>query len=160
MKRKLKFRVWDSNSRKMILQNGDFEVFHADPFLTLCIGAAMHGGSGDCDGAPDEAFEIMQSSGLKDKNGIEIYEGDVVSVYDKENLFEVCFGKIERKVVGYNDNSIYEVEINKLEFNGFYFRSLKDGKAYLSIVNNAFGEHDLNGTEVIGNIFENESLLK
>lgn len=93
-------------------------------------------------------------TGLKDKNDQEIYEGDVVSVYDKDNLFEVCFGKIERKVVGYNDNSIYEVEINKLEFNGFYFRSLKDGKAYLSIVNNKFGEHDLKWTEIVGNAVE------
>ena len=156
MKRKLKFRVWDSNSRKMILQDGGFGVFHADPFLTLCIGAKMDGGKDDCAGD----IEIMQFSGLEDKNGVDIYEGDIVSVYDRENLFEVCFGKIERKVVGYNDNSIYTVEINRLEFNGFYFRSLKDGKAYLSIVNNAFGEHDLNGTEIIGNIFENEDLLK
>lgn len=155
MNRVIKFRAWDKRKNEWMhafKTMGGFSLFGE----TIVLGGWLTGVNlKDWD-----EIVVTQFTGLKDKNDKDIYEGDIVSVYDKENLFEVCFGTIERKVVGYNDNSIYEVEINRLEFNGFYFRSIKDGKAYLSIVNNKFGEHDLKGTEIVGNIFENGDLLK
>ena len=77
--------------------------------------------------------EIMQYTGLKDKNGKEIYEGDIVKYYG----YEVADGKQIRPeriiVVEWDYDLLYR--INNL-ING-------------------------NGTiEVIGNIFENLELLK
>jgi uncharacterized phage protein (TIGR01671 family) len=98
----------------------------------------------------------MQYMDAKDMNDIQLCEGDIVSVYIDDNRFIIRFGKIEREVVSYNSrNNTFKVEIN-----GFYFESMDDGKAYLSISENQFGEHDLKGTKILGNIFENPELLK
>ena len=96
---------------------------------------------------------IQQYTGLKDKNGKEIYEGDIVYVYDPANKFVVKFGKVIRNVVSYDEKST-----NKLEFNTFHFEATDNKKAYQSITENECGEHDLNGTVIIGNIFENPEL--
>ena len=58
--RDFKFRAWDKWSNKMIQpNNGDFIGWHAMSNWRDCL-------------------HIMQYTGLKDKNGKEIYEGDIV----------------------------------------------------------------------------------
>jgi len=97
----------------------------------------------------NEQAKIQQYAGIKDNTGKEIYDGDIVSVYHEDNIFIVQFGKIARTVISHDGQSN-----NKLEFNTFYFTSLRDNKPYQSIIENIYGEHDLNGTVIIGNIFE------
>lgn len=79
--------------------------------------------------------EYMQWTGLKDKNGKKVFEGDIVSAPEYgERLFEVCFGEFKDE--------------NGLRHNGWFI-----GKA---------DELDLCYTDltVLGNIFENPSLLE
>jgi hypothetical protein len=77
MNREIKFRAWDKEHRKMWFQDG-----RAEPDFSMDFqgGIYHHGFSGD--GLREEVkkmdFELMQFTGLKDKNGVEIYEGDVI----------------------------------------------------------------------------------
>ncbi len=80
--REIKFRAWDG---KRMLDNPTFEFFN-------------HGRDGRAVMMADENenVEIMQYTGLKDKNGKEIYEGDVVE--GQKDFYP-------RSVIGFEDGS-------------------------------------------------------
>jgi hypothetical protein len=116
--REIKFRAWNKNLGKMITDIGLFS-----------------------DNEPDEYFNeddciLMQYTGLKDKNGVEIYEGDVLKV------------SLEDAGVQYL-NTLGEAIIRQgfviLEVDDIFF-------FYTTPCGDDF--------EVIGNVFENPELLK
>ena len=117
-----KLRAWDKQDERM--SYGEVEYFddsinyRFDHFWT----------------SADEDVEFMQSTGLKDKNGIEVYEGDIV--------------KCSR---GCPHLIYWEKELGGTYIGGmpaWYLSGLNEGYAWT-------------GTEeIIGNIYENPELLK
>ncbi len=92
--------------------------------------------------APDK-YVLMQSTGLKDKNGVEIFEGDVVSV-SVQNGFD------------YLDNKVCIVK-NSIGHSGLVCATVDEDLEYRIFNTELFEEYMY---EVIGNIYENPELLE
>jgi len=84
-------------------------------------------------------IELMQYTGLKDKNGKEIYEGDIVNCNSKDNDILEDFNKLVAEV-------IFDIGAFSVNFRDDYKPPLFD-----------FFKENI---EVIGNIYENKELLR
>ena len=77
MSREIKFRLWDSNAKKWLSEGESLEtklIWNFTPEISL---------RGDMKGY------IEQYTGLKDKNGKEIYEGDIVTEHNGDVIGEI-----------------------------------------------------------------------
>ena len=127
--REIKFRVWNTISKTM----GSFAE------IKRCAAFAMANGlnSNDFIVLPLNNSILNQFTGLLDKNGVEIYEGDIVDFGVTTNIKEVVFD---------GDSASFRVYEYLYEQG-----SLLAEKWFLD---------DCDGIEVIGNIYENPELLE
>lgn len=97
-----------------------------------------------------DQVELMQYTGLKDKNGADIYEGDILELINEADrrVNAICkFG--ERRLI----HGGYTIEIQ-----GLYFEV--EGRKTNPVICNYKGLHDLEIMEVRGNIYEKPELLE
>ena len=121
--RENKFRAWHKGKKIMGEMLG-IDILHKEIFFS--------NEDVDCYEHTDfKDIELMQYTGLKDKNNKEIYEGDIVTLH----------------------NSKYKVIFNSKEA-GFV---LRDDEFEMNI---PFTNNNNKRMEVIGNIYENPELLK
>jgi uncharacterized phage protein (TIGR01671 family) len=120
MGREIKFRAWSMD------MTGEFNVYEWETIKSTFASFI-----------DDDATILMQYTGLKDKNGVEIYEGDILKS-DKGVLFKVLWGKDRGRYYAITNN-VYS----------------KSNKKYFAKGMLWIKEH----CEVIGNKYENPELL-
>lgn len=131
---KIKFRAWDKENNKMLSHN-DLDCMDRDGIMHLF----------DIIKNPEKEGVILnQFTGLKDKNWIDIYEGDILEY--KTELGRHNLHKVFRHVGGLVINS-HKDDFYKEEFTPFY-EACADNQTYQYIEQ----------CEVIGNIYENKEL--
>lgn len=118
MKREIKFRAWDNVH----------QCFDENVAANLLM--QLHDPYEEVDEKYGERFFLSQYTGLKDKNGKEIYEGDIYNMGDRNILY----------VVLCRDSGLIGKQISSSSYAGL--------------------EHWQDKIEIIGNIFENPELLK
>ncbi len=124
--REIKFKVWDTNIKKFIKDFYIGEEKRCDKNGIFDIQDDGH------------SYIFLQFTGLKDKNGLDIYEGDVIKGFADftENDKDVGF------------EAIYEfTDVVKYQGCGFYCE------------NADFPLDQYQKLEIIGNLFQNPELL-
>lgn len=125
--RTIKFRAWDNENNQMLdVQELNFEdCFYGGE---MQIKTTMYNDYFDCREMP-----LMQYTGMHDKNGKEIYEGDILQI------------DVDKAWVMWNDKYGY---FQLVPIGDYYFDSDVIGQAL-----------EYTKPEVIGNVFENKELL-
>lgn len=140
--RELKFRVWIKDEERYY-DESDEESYTIVPNGNVTYTSEAYEEDGvfytDTTNATNNVV-VEQYTGLKDKNGKEIYEGDVVHYTEK---------------IAPNKSSTYEVYYDQLH--AMYALSPVDGKID---VGEFYGYIMRQQYEVIGNIHENPELLE
>lgn len=155
MKREIKFRAWDDhykymNYKVLVGTYGEWEKVKDDKNYTACS-MWIEPDKVDYECEPHwthfepyhKDIHLMQYTGLKDKNGLEIYEGDICvgngHIEKDDEKFIIKYGKYK------TEDWKEKYSCNTYQF-GWYAEFIKSKSQVHLVIPN--------GIKVIGNIFE------
>ena len=133
--RDIKFRAW--------IEKGQFMAIQGTPDLETLQSFIFHYGNNKLD----------QYTCLKDKNGVEIYEGDICKVFIKTGGISEKKEGFMYGVVKYLHNKFV---IKAIKYEGGITSVFGEGKIYGFL---DYNFNDLSKIEIIGNIHQNPELL-
>lgn len=135
MNREIKFRAWDTRGKSWLYPYPEgFHLFGETTCFDLIRDQMHERYPGESSLLLMNEVEVVQYTGLKDKNGKPIYEGDMLSA--------ICINNsITNAVVEFSDGSFIVSQIGGERLGDF----LRD-----------YNERH----EVVGNVFENPELLE
>lgn len=137
MARDIKFRAWDKKSKKMrVVESigfGAISIYEKGYPVCNMIGYDIIEEKAIIIHRDSPHFELMQSTGLHDRNDKEIYEDDIVVIVGESGYFVIEWADTEAKWIMYNKADCYSVDFDN------YWSS---------------------DTEVVGNKFDNPELLE
>lgn len=143
MTREIKFRVWDKDLKKIHIcgENQHDSISFSYPENEAHYYNLQNGCGSSTDGSG--TYELMQYTGLKDKNGMEIYEGDIVEYNDFNSLR--TGGHAEDKFI-----------VGKVAFScGMWM--VEENNCGHDLYEGLVNDEEL---EIIGNIYEHPELLE
>lgn len=133
MSREIKYRAWLKEEEKMVnVETMDFtdksmQYLEKNEIIDAYLLRRMI----------FDDVELMQYTGIKDKNGVEIYEGDIVLIrIDKTNILHKTVVKFKH---------------------GTFIADIIGDNDYIYLFHFGFNKDDF---EVVGNIYENPELLE
>lgn len=132
-----KFRAYSKEENEMYYPHNDKNVDWTIDDETGFIAPLVNLGS--CMWGMIDKYELMQSTGLKDKNDVEIFEGDIVQWGDTPDWEEK---PIRVAVVKINPDIQFDSNVGIFEYGRFIYR---DTERFLT---------------VLGNVYENSELLE
>lgn len=148
MNREIKFRAWHEK-RRIMLEYGSVMSFHQ--FLITPDGLVY-------DKGVLQPITLMQYTGLKDKNGREIYEGDIVKIMKDDWSFTDGWGESDER---WKDKSLFNPMPQKEV--GRDYVTLEKFRLWLKNESFGYEGEELVSPEdciVIGNIYKNPELLE
>ena len=180
MTREIKFRAWDKKNKSFITNDDEFKEYMIGldgKFYRMDFHSGVSGyENGNLIWNELEDIVLMQYTGIKDKNGKEIYEGDIVSIehiyyegiaqYDSR--LKESFKEIGNYVCKYDEGRfVFGNGYNNLEIHNFWKWS-QEKEFYYAIgdfvkKNDRFGYFSKEYFRFLaleGNKFENPELLK
>lgn len=133
MNREIKFRAWDNVKNKMYYTGEEDSIFFAFDSNGIVATELSDEPLEECDSL--EHLIYMQYTDLKDKNGKEIYEGDIVTGEESKIICEVIYTEGAMFMLRWNDTKWGNQEYHHYGLGAFTL-------------------------EVIGNIYEDKHLLE
>lgn len=139
MAREIKFRAWDGRT-----------MFNVDVMgISPCTWGCPDYGKRGISLAYQPYIAVMQYTGLKDKNGKEIYEGDILH---SDSMYESLFGNPIVRIGEYIDTDLRNLTLDETETFPLYGVYIETKRGIAGIADDCTSEY----FKVIGNIYEDK----